>query len=291
MTTDIYSVLWQQTPLAAFVVGILGLLVGSFLNVVIYRLPVMLHAMWAAQEMPSDTGQNHSPAQPRFNLAWPASHCPACQHPLKARDNIPVLSYLFLLGRCRYCRHPIHWRYPAVELTTAFLSASTVWLMPDFHPVWLLFIWVAIALTAIDLQHQLLPDTLTLPLLWAGLLSAALGWLPVAADQSIMGAIAGYSSLWLLFQVHRWLRGRDGMGYGDFKLLAALGAWLGPLALAPLVFLGALAGLLAASSVRLMTGRMPEALPFGPFLVTGALIVLYVGDPMWAYYLAWARGY
>ncbi len=283
MTPEITVLLTREPVLASALAGILGLLVGSFLNVVIYRLPLMI-----AQDRQAST--HHTDPQSDFNLSWPGSHCPSCGTPVRALDNIPLVSYLLLRGRCRHCQQSIHWQYPVVEVVTALMSAFAVTALPDFHPVWLLFIWLVIPLTVIDLRHQLLPDQLTLTLLWVGLCAAALGWLPVSAADSIGGAIIGYGCLWLLYQLHRRLRGRDGMGYGDFKLLAALGAWLGPLALAPLVFLGALTGLLAAAGLRVTTGRMPEALPFGPFLIAGGIIVVVAGDLLWLLYLGWVTG-
>jgi len=276
----------------------LGLLVGSFLNVVIHRLPVMLDRQWRAQCAELTAPSPAEPATPGaaatataathkpYNLITPRSACPSCRAPIKAWQNIPVLSWLLLGGRCANCRTRIGLRYPLVELLSAGLCAAVAW---KFGPGWpaaaaMLVTWFLIALAVIDLDHQLLPDALTLPLLWGGLL-ASLGWmefsresLPVSPADSIIGAAVGYLSLWSVYHLFRLLTGKDGMGYGDFKLLAALGAWLGWRMLLPIVLCSAATGALVGISL-IVTGRRGRSapLPFGPFLAAAGWLAMMWG--------------
>ncbi|BEV73346.1 A24 family peptidase [Paludibacterium sp. THUN1379] len=235
-----------------WLVGLFGLLIGSFLNVLIHRLPRMVRGEVSGV----------------YNPVWPRSHCPACRHVLRARDLVPVLSWLCLRGRCAFCRAGISARYPLVELLTGSCFALLAWRAGDAY--WLLGgLWLTaclIALLVIDAETGLLPDSLTLPLLWAGLLFNLNG-ARVPLSQAVLGAVAGYLVLWLLYWCFRLLTGREGLGYGDFKLLAALGAWLGWQALPPLLLLSSLTGLVAAGILMLLR-RMSrrDALPFGPFL-------------------------
>jgi leader peptidase (prepilin peptidase)/N-methyltransferase len=287
--------------LAAF----LGLAVGSFLNVVIHRLPRMLERQWHSQcaelgagahdaTLPAPVPAQALPAGP-YNLMVPRSACPACGTPIRARDNVPVLSYLRLRGRCAACSAPIGLRYPLVELATAILTVVVAW---HFGPNWTALAacgitWTLIALTMIDFDHQLLPDALTLPLLWAGLV-ASLWWspggeasLPVAPRDAIIGAAAGYLSLWSVYHLFRLLTGKEGMGYGDFKLLAALGAWLGWRLLLPIVLASALVGALTGIALILLRrhGR-GVPMPFGPFLAAAGWLVMLWGRGWVDAYLA-----
>jgi leader peptidase (prepilin peptidase)/N-methyltransferase len=279
---------------------VLGLVVGSFLNVVIYRLPVMLDRQWradCAELIPATARVPQRPtAQPApFNLAVPGSSCPACKAPIKAIHNIPVLSYLALRGRCASCRIRISARYPAIELLCGLMTA----LVADrfgYDPSTLcamLITWFLIALTFIDLDHQLLPDSLTLPLLWLGLLASLTSWssaahsLPVDPVSAICGAVVGYLSLWLVYHAFRMLTGKEGMGYGDFKLLAALGAWLGWRMLLPIVLLAALVGAVAGIAlIALRRHQRGTPIPFGPFLAAAGWLAMMWGPQLVARYLS-----
>lgn len=243
-------------------VAVLGLLLGSFLNVVVYRLPLMIH----------NEGQltGHG-----FNLSLPASHCPACKHPLKYWQNIPVLSWLLLRGKCHYCAAAISIRYPLTEAGCAamFLGLSFLFTMPLSLLSALILFWFLLALSLIDLATYLLPDRLTLPLLWAGLLVHSISG-EVTLQDALYGAAAGYMALWLLYWGVKIVSGKEGMGYGDFKLLAALGAWVGWQMLPYLCILAALAGIVFAL-VRMGVYKMSEQIPFGPCLaMAGALIYI-----------------
>jgi len=262
------------------VAALLGLVVGSFLNVVIHRLPKMMENEWRAQcaelegRDPPDTG--------RYNLMVPRSACPACGTPIRARDNIPVLSWLLLRGKCAKCGKPISARYPIVEAATGVLSALVAW---KFGYGWtagavLVFTWTLIALTFIDADTTLLPDDLTLPLLWLGLLVNLLGWLPgVTLRDAVIGAIAGYLVLWLIYWAFKLATGKEGMGYGDFKLLAALGAWMGWKALLPIVLLSSVVGAVVGIVLIVLARRGREIpIPFGPYLAAAGFIVMLLGD-------------
>jgi leader peptidase (prepilin peptidase)/N-methyltransferase len=287
-------------------VFVLGLLVGSFLNVVIYRLPIMLQRAWREQyaELAGDDGTARAadqrgavPADPpataeRFDLVAPRSRCNHCGHRIRAVENIPVLSYLLLGGRCSSCGTRIGLRYPLVELTTGVLSAVVAW---HFGAGWtavfaLVFTWALIAAAGIDLDHQLLPDLITLPLLWLGLLVslASEGGQPLFVDprSAILGAAAGYLSLWLLFHVYRLLTGKEGMGYGDFKLLGALGAWLGWQLLPLVILLSAVVGAVTGGALIAFRGRDHQVpMPFGPFLAAAGWVALLWGRELVGFYL------
>ena len=275
---------------------LIGLLVGSFLNVVIYRLPVMLDRQWRADCAEIDGAAPTLPAAPaaRFNLIVPRSTCPRCHAPIKAIHNIPVLSYLLLRGRCASCRAAISARYPAVELLCGVLTAGVAWRFGYGAPALCAIVvtWFLIALTFIDLDHQLLPDSLTMPLLWLGLVSSMTGWasatasLPVDPVSSILGAAAGYVSLWVVYHAFRLLTGKEGMGYGDFKLLAAFGAWLGWRMLLPIVLLSAIVGALVG--IALIVGRRHQRgtpIPFGPFLAAAGWVAMLWGPQIVQGYL------
>ncbi|EKE71432.1 prepilin peptidase [Gallaecimonas xiamenensis] len=266
---------------------VFGLLVGSFLNVVIYRLPVMLERRWQ-RESRELLALEPLADQPSFNLMVPRSHCPKCRAEVAWYDNVPLLSWLWLGGRCRHCKTPISARYPLVELATGLISAVVAWYMGPsvMLPAALLFTWVLVALTFIDADTMLLPDDLTLPLMWAGLLLSLIGGL-VSPVQAILGAAIGYLSLWSVYWAFKLLTGKEGMGYGDFKLLAALGAWLGPWMLPQIILLssvfGVIWGLYAAARRR--QGSMP--MPFGPFLAAAGWVALIWGQDINAWYLGY----
>jgi leader peptidase (prepilin peptidase)/N-methyltransferase len=273
------------------VTALFGLVTGSFLNVVIHRLPRMLERDWRAQcrELNSE-GTTPGNPEPRYDLVQPASHCPNCGHGIAAQDNIPVLSYLVLGGKCRHCRTPISLRYPSIEVLTALLTAVVAW---RFGVSWQAAVaipltWALLALTFIDLDHKLLPDAITLPLLWAGLIVNLFG-LFTDLPSAVIGAIAGYLSLWTVYHAFRLLTGKEGMGYGDFKLLAAFGAWLGWQALPLIVLLSSLVGAVTGIALMLFGGhRRGTPIPFGPFLAAAGWIALLWGDALTRAYLDWA---
>ncbi len=264
---------------------VFGLLVGSFLNVVIHRLPLMMRRDWRAQC--AEELENPAPVLPegRFDLWAPRSRCPACGRPVRAVENIPVLSWLMLKGRCAGCHAPISLRYPAVELLTALLFAATAWLLPwPAQALGGLGLSAAlVALTFIDIDEQLLPDSITLPLLWAGLLfNLGAGEQAFASvEDALIGAIAGYLSLWLVYQGFKLATGREGMGFGDFKLLAALGAWLGWQILPLVILLSAVVGALIGIAMILLLGRDRQVpIPFGPYLAAAGWIALVWGPEL-----------
>ncbi|HEY0722331.1 MAG TPA: A24 family peptidase [Gammaproteobacteria bacterium] len=260
-------------------------MVGSFLNVVIYRLPLMMNREWRVQC--AELLQQDAPPHERFNLAFPASHCPACKHPIGALENIPLLSYLLQRGKCRHCGVHIPLRYPLIEFITGLMSALVIW---QFGASWpglfaLLFTWTLIALTVIDFDHQLLPDSLTLPLLWLGLLLSLWG-LYVDSHASIVGASVGYLLLWSVYWLFKLVTGREGMGYGDFKLLAALGAWMGWQAIPLVVLLSSLVGASVGISLILFRGRDRQLpIPFGPYLAAAGWIAMMWGNTITESYL------
>ena len=273
------------------IAGGLGLIFGSFLNVVIHRLPRMLERRWR-HECAEYMQQTAEPEdhEPPYNLVVPASACPACQRKIRPWENIPVLSYLMLRGRCAGCNARISPRYPAIELLTGALSAAMVWRFG-----WslaslggLIFVWTLIAAAAIDLEHYLLPDALTLPLLWLGLLLNT--WnVFVPLREAVIGAVAGYLALWLVFHTFRFLTGKEGMGRGDFKLLACLGAWTGWRMLPLIVLAAAVVGAIIGGSWLLFGKRGREhPIPFGPFLAAAGLLALMAGPPIVHAYMHWA---
>jgi len=258
---------------------LLGLLVGSFLNVVIHRLPRMLERQWQ-REAALLQGQEPDPL-PRYDLIQPRSACPACHAPIAARHNVPVLSWLWLRGRCHHCKAPISARYPLVELFTALASAVVAWRFGYGAAtlLGLLLTWALIALALIDLDTQLLPDAITQPFLWLGLLSAHFGLLGLSPKSSLLGAVIGYMSFWLVANIYLLLSSREGLGQGDMKLLALLGAWMGPMSLIPLVLLASTSGALFGLW-RLKVSKdldIHEPIAFGPFLILGAFTLLIVG--------------
>lgn len=260
-----------------------GLVIGSFLNVVIHRLPLMLQRRWADECAALQASATEAPAAPQgapFNLWVPRSHCPACQTPIRWVHNIPLLGWLVLRGRCAACGAAISWRYPLVELVTgvAFALVFARYGATAATLAWWGFVAAVLALALIDWDTTLLPDDITLPLTWAGLIAASLGFSGVTLTDALWGAVAGYLSLWAVYWAFKLVTGKEGMGYGDFKLLAALGAWLGWQALIPLVLvasaLGAVVGLAMRARDALREGRY---VPFGPFLAFGGLLVWAMG--------------
>jgi leader peptidase (prepilin peptidase)/N-methyltransferase len=262
--------------------GVLGLVVGSFLNVVILRLPERLMHVWREQSRELlELDDADSEAMPPGIVREP-SHCPRCKHRLGALENIPLISWLALRGRCRHCRAPISIQYPLVELLTGICSAIVVW---KFGVGWqaaagLALTWTLIALAGIDVRTQLLPDQMTLPLLWLGLLIALVP-LFVDSHTSIVGAVAGYLSLWSVYWLFKLATGKEGMGYGDFKLLAALGAWMGPFALLPIVLLSSLIGAIVGGAFLALRGHdRATPIPFGPFLAAAGWIWFICAEPL-----------
>ncbi|TMI05496.1 MAG: prepilin peptidase [Betaproteobacteria bacterium] len=275
-------------PLATWLVsGIVGLCVGSFLNVVVHRLPKMLDRGWRAQC--AELSGEPPPELPPYNLITPRSECPACGHRIAAFENIPVLSFLFLRGRCSACAAPISARYPFIELLTGALTIAAVLrfgVTPTAAAACLL-IWSLIALTFIDFDTQLLPDSITLPLLWSGLLANVAGFVPgVSLRDAVVGAIAGYVALWTIYWLFKLVRGKEGMGYGDFKLLAALGAWLGWQMLPLIVLLSSFVGAIIGIGLVVFRGRDHQIpLAFGPYLAIAGVIALFFGRSLVSLYL------
>lgn len=262
----------------ATVFGVLGLLIGSFLNVVIYRLPVMLEAQWKAEC--AELSGKESPAAETFNLMLPRSRCQKCDHQIRWYENIPVVSYLFLRGKCSACATPISLRYPLVELATGalFFYCAWKWGASPTALVWSGFGASLLTLAFIDWDTTLLPDDITLPLLWAGLIAATLQWTTVPLSASLWGAVAGYLSLWLVYWAFKLITGKEGMGFGDFKLYAALGAWFGWQALVPIILMASVIGAIVGIAMKFSSGlRAGGYVPFGPFLAGSGLTAMIFG--------------
>ena len=272
-------------PLFIALAGIVGLLVGSFLNVVIYRLPKMMERDWRAQCAELSGTEVKDTAT--YNLSTPRSACPQCGHKIGALENIPVISYIFLRGKCKGCQAPISMRYPVVEALSGLFSAYAAWHFGFglAGVAAIIFVWALIALTCIDLDTQLLPDDITLPLLWLGLL-LNLNGVFTSLPEALVGAVAGYLTLWSVYWLFKLTTGKEGMGYGDFKLLAALGAWLGwqilPLVILLSSVVGAVVGITLIVAVK--HGRNVP-IPFGPYLAGGGLIAMFWGEPLTQSYL------
>jgi leader peptidase (prepilin peptidase)/N-methyltransferase len=280
--------IFQENPLIFIgIVLIIGLNVGSFLNVVIYRLPVMMQSNWRREcheylKLPVTENDKQN-----FNLMFPGSHCPNCQTPIKAYQNIPLISYLLLKGKCKYCGVHIPLRYPFIEVLTGLMSALVAshfgYTPAAFFA--LILTWCLIALSFIDLDHQLLPDSITLPLLWLGLLLSIFNLFTDSHD-SIIGAIAGYLSLWSVYQLFKLLTGKEGMGFGDFKLLAMLGAWLGWQLLPLIILLSSLLGAIIGITMIITTKRDAlKPMPFGQYLALAGWIALFWGEKLNHFYL------
>ncbi len=282
----------ENTPLFLIAVALLSLLVGSFLNVVIYRVPIMLQRAWREQcqevlELPDDKPRDAE----ALTLLRPRSQCPHCGNTIKAHENIPVLSFLLLKGRCSKCGKRISWRYPVVEALTAVLSLIVAWRLGfTMSTGWaLLLTWCLIALSFIDLDHQILPDNITLPVLWLGLLANVFGAF-TDLQSAVLGAIAGYVSLWLVFHGFKLLTGKEGMGFGDFKLFAVFGAWLGWQALPLIILLSAFSGAVIGVLLITLRGRDRDIpIPFGPYLSVAGWIALLWGEQITRAYLQFAR--
>ncbi|MCH8301132.1 MAG: prepilin peptidase [Proteobacteria bacterium] len=291
--------LFTQSPILFIGISfVLALLIGSFLNVVIYRLPIMMEREWRAQcEEIAETPATELPTG-RFDLVAPRSRCPACGHTITAMQNIPVISYLVLGGKCGSCQAPISRRYPLIELLTAVMTAIVAW---RFGIGWeaaaaILMTWTLIAISVIDIDHQIIPDSISLPLIWAGLFlslfheSAGAEILFVDPRTAIAGGLAGYLSLWSIYHLFRLLTGKEGMGYGDFKLLAALGAWLGwqmlPLIILLSAFVGAIVGV-ALIAFKRQDRSVP--IPFGPYLAAAGWIAMLYGPQIMDAYLDYMR--
>lgn len=277
--------LLESSPLLAITfLLIMGLLIGSFLNVVIYRLPLMIENELAEQcQLLTGSDENLSTdsetADNNFNLAWPNSHCPHCQTAVKAWQNIPVISYLLLKGRCQACKTPISLQYPLTEIAAGILAVIS-WLIFGFSSQGIALFGVSLVLltlSVIDVKTFLLPDQLTLPLLWAGLLYQTL-YNPSGLAASVWGSVLGYLTLWLIYWVFKLITGREGMGYGDFKLLAALGAWLGASMLPALMLISALSGLIIALLYKIVNKSYGGSIPFGPALALSGWLCLAFPD-------------
>ena len=287
--------IFELWPAALFVVcGLVGLCVGSFLNVVAYRLPIMMELAWRRELEEHTNEPSVAPSQAqgaRFDLVWPRSACPRCGAAIAAWNNVPILSYLWLKGRCTACAAPISKRYPLVEALAAVLGLLVAY---EFGPTWhtvaaLAFTWALLALALVDFDTKLLPDSITLPLIWAGLLLGLIeiDGAPLFTDlrSSVLGAAAGYLSLWTVFQLFKLATGKEGMGYGDFKLLSAAGAWLGWQLLPVVILLSAAVGSVVGISLIVFGGRSRHAaIPFGPYLAAAAWIALLWGHDLNAWY-------
>jgi leader peptidase (prepilin peptidase) / N-methyltransferase len=293
----IHEILAATPLLFVGVAFLLSLLIGSFLNVVIHRLPIMMEREWRAQCAELVKTQPADIPEGRFDLVTPRSRCPSCGAPITAAQNVPVLSYLLLRGRCAHCRARISPRYPAVEFLTAVLAAIAAW---RFGIGWeaasaMVLTFALVAISAIDIDHQIIPDSISLPLLWIGLFLSL--WHPMPDTEvlfidpksSIVGALAGYLTLWSVYHLFRLLTGKEGMGYGDFKLLGALGAWLGWQMLPLIILLSALVGALVG--VALIAFRRHDRnvpIPFGPYLAAAGWVALVWGEQIVDWYLGYA---
>jgi leader peptidase (prepilin peptidase)/N-methyltransferase len=260
------------------VFGVLGLMVGSFLNVVIYRLPFMLEAQWKVEA--AEFSGTALPAGEKFNLVVPRSRCQKCNHQIRWFENIPVASYLFLRAKCSSCKTPISPRYPCVELVTGALFAFCAWKWgaSTTAVAWAGFSASVVALAMIDWDTTLLPDDITLPLMWAGLIAAAVEWNSITLLSAFWGCVAGYLSLWLVYWAFKLATGKEGMGYGDFKLFAALGTWFGWQALIPIILMASIIGAIVGIGMKFTSGlREGGYIPFGPFLAGSGLAAMIFG--------------
>ena len=295
MDVDSLRAVLTEVVLTPWGLGILGLCVGSFLNVVIHRMPKMMEQQWQAEaravlSLPDAGPADGSAPTAPFSLSRPASRCPSCGHAIRWYENIPVLSWLALRGKCSSCGTGIALRYPLIELTTAALFAACAWRFGNQATtlLWCGFMAVLLAASAIDWDTTLLPDDLTLPLLWAGLVIAALGW-NLSLSESLWGAVAGYLSLWSVYWLFKLTTGKEGMGYGDFKLLAALGAWLGWQMVLPIVLGSSIIGAVVGIGMK-MSSQLREGvyIPYGPFLAGAGIVVTLAGSARVLGWLGWA---
>ena len=275
------------------ITAMFGLLIGSFLNVVIYRLPLMMERDYqhqarlvlAAEESPDDDEES-----PTFNLAFPNSHCPNCNHEIAVWENIPLISYLILKGRCSGCSQTIPLRYPILEATTAILTCVLVsqYGLTETALMCMLLTWALLAIAVIDYDHLIIPDSIVLPFLWLGLIVNHWG-LITTLENALWGTVIGYLSLWTLYWAHRLVTGKEGMGYGDFKLLAMLGAWMGWQALPVIVILSSFSGVLVGGSLIILGRDRYKPIPFGPYLAIAGWITLLWGDVITDLYLKFAN--
>ncbi|WP_236075052.1 prepilin peptidase [Teredinibacter purpureus] len=272
---------------------IVSLAIGSFLNVVIYRLPLSMFAQWKAEckEFLNDHPDNGNEVDTQFNIAFPSSHCPSCKAPIRAWQNIPVFSYLILKGRCHSCNTSISIRYPIVEMVTGILSVFCIFSLGlnESGGFALLFTWCLIALTMIDIDHQLLPDSITLPLMWGGIVVNSFG-IFTDIHSAVYGAIAGYLVLWCVFWLFKLITGKEGMGFGDFKLLAALGAWMGWQMLPLIIILSSFVGAVIGIAGIVIAGRDKNVpIPFGPYLAIAGWMAFFWGESITEIYLSYAK--
>jgi leader peptidase (prepilin peptidase)/N-methyltransferase len=269
------------TLLSPLVLALLGLCIGSFLNVVIHRLPMMMERGWKVESAELLGVKIEDPAP--ISLSTPRSRCPHCAHKIRWYENIPLVSYVALRGKCSACKAPISARYPSIELLTALLFAACGLHFGAHVTVllWCGLVATLVALAFIDLDTSFLPDDLTLPLLWAGIVSAAMGWLPISLAASVGGAVVGYLSLWFVFHAYRLIRGKEGMGAGDFKLLAALGAWMGWQLIPSIILLASAVGALVGIGLIIFRSHDRDVpIPFGPYLAGGGVAALFFGEQL-----------
>lgn len=286
----IVAALQDSAALFYGTVAVFGLVIGSFLNVVVVRLPAMLDNTWRQQCREYLDVEIDSPSQAEFSLVRPASHCPRCGAPIRAIHNIPLLSYLWLRGRCAACKAPIGLRYPVIELLAAVLAVLAA---TKFGLSWqlagaLIVGWTFLAMSAIDIEHQILPDDMVLPLMWVGLIANSKG-LYTDLHSALFGAVAGYITLWLVFQLFRILTGKEGMGYGDFKLFACIGAWLGWQSLPLVILLAAVCGsVVGIVAITVTQQDKSQPIPFGPFLCAAGFVAMLWGTQITGAYLQFA---
>jgi leader peptidase (prepilin peptidase)/N-methyltransferase len=288
---DIIDVIQSQLWFFLLTVGLISVCIGSFLNVVIYRLPLMMQREWQTEcrallieEINNKSEQDNAP----FNLVKPNSTCPKCKAAIKPWQNIPIISWLILRGSCANCSNPISVRYPLVELLTGVLSLIVAYTFgaSELALIYIFVTWVLVALTFIDIDHMLLPDQLTLPLVWFGLIVAVLGY-TIPPTEAIIGAVCGYLSLWSVFWLFKLLTGKEGMGYGDFKLLAVFGALLGWQSLLSIILLSSVVGAIIGIALLSIQGKdKATPIPFGPYLAIAGWITILWGDKLSAYYFS-----
>ncbi|TMN74429.1 prepilin peptidase [Pseudoalteromonas sp. S1727] len=290
---DIITVMQSQLWFYLLTVGLVSLCVGSFLNVVIYRLPLMMQREWQTEcrvLLADELKSNKSASTPKpFNLVTPNSTCPKCKTAIKAWQNIPVFSWLLLKGRCASCSNPISVRYPIIEMLTAVLSLIVAYTFGATEQalLYILITWVLVALTFIDIDHMLLPDQLTLPLVWVALIAAVMG-ITISPTDAIIGAACGYLSLWSVFWLFKLITGKEGMGYGDFKLLAVFGALLGWQSLLTIILLSSVVGAIIGIALLSIQGKdKATPIPFGPYLAIAGWVTLLWGSQIQAFYFNW----
>ncbi|CAM3734027.1 MULTISPECIES: prepilin peptidase [Pseudoalteromonas] len=290
---DIVTVMQSQLWFYLLTVGLVSLCVGSFLNVVIYRLPLMMQREWQTEcrvLLADELKSNKSASAPKpFNLVTPNSTCPKCKTAIKAWQNIPVISWLLLKGRCASCNNPISVRYPIIEMLTAVLSLIVAYTFGATEQalLYILITWVLVALTFIDIDHMLLPDQLTLPLVWVALIAAVMG-ITISPTDAIIGAACGYLSLWSVFWLFKLITGKEGMGYGDFKLLAVFGALLGWQSLLTIILLSSVVGAIIGIALLSIQGKdKATPIPFGPYLAIAGWVTLLWGSQIQAFYFNW----